>query len=123
MSVLGVNAGAKLLDMKKPGWQNSVKLRRLHMVSWNKCILGQVYGYYGTGLGKLSLGKYSAHYYGFTATNDLQFLLLHMLWCLATIRRRVSASARKATRKARNKTAKILLQAAHKLQVEKEEDK
>lgn len=42
--------GAKLLDRKKSGWHKKVKPEHLRMQSCYSCVLGQLYGFYFSGL-------------------------------------------------------------------------
>ena len=48
-----VARGAALLDEKVPGWRERINLDTFAISSCERCILGQVYGYYATGLGEL----------------------------------------------------------------------
>ena len=42
-----VERGARLLDKRKPGWQDRIDLARLSVASADFCILGQLYaGHY-----------------------------------------------------------------------------
>ena len=45
-----VHVGAEFLDIHKPGWANLIDLAKFDIRSPNTCILGQLYGDYGTGM-------------------------------------------------------------------------
>lgn len=60
--------GAKLLDEKGPeNWFNKVDVTegKFHMRSTPKCLLGQLYGSYYTGLGILGIRRVDSTNYGF----------------------------------------------------------
>ena len=42
--------GVRLLDEKLPGWEKRVNLTTLEISSCKKCVLGQVFGYFSTGI-------------------------------------------------------------------------
>jgi hypothetical protein len=44
-----VRRGAALLDEVQPGWWREIDTARLAMVTCDRCILGQLYGEFGTG--------------------------------------------------------------------------
>lgn len=46
-----VQRGARWLDLIAPGWEASIDLSTLAMVSPMDCILGQVFAYRGSGMG------------------------------------------------------------------------
>lgn len=48
-----VQRGMAFLDVDKPGWEDCIDLERLDMSNCGDCVLGQIYGYYGNGLGAL----------------------------------------------------------------------
>lgn len=50
-----VKRGTELLDRKAPGWWKSIDLGELNLRLCTKCILGQLYGYYSTGLTVLEI--------------------------------------------------------------------
>ena len=50
-----VEAGAKFLDEKHPGWENKINLETLAMNSSWRCILGQLYGSFAYGVKGLGL--------------------------------------------------------------------
>lgn len=50
-----------LLDVAIPGWHSSIDLKTLSLSSCNRCVLGQVYGYYDDGLEVLG---FDPHYDG-----------------------------------------------------------
>jgi hypothetical protein len=45
-----VAAGMALLDEKAPGWVSRINLGHLALGSCDRCVLGQVFGYYDDGL-------------------------------------------------------------------------
>ncbi len=51
-----VEAGAKLLDEKVPGWREKIDLDSLDVGNHSSCILGQLYGEYSAGM-RLLLGR------------------------------------------------------------------
>ena len=50
-----VARGAELLDRRKPGWAAKINLDRLAMNSCDDCLLGQLYGNYFDGKGRLRI--------------------------------------------------------------------
>lgn len=48
-----VDAGARLLDEKRPGWHREIAMDVIAMKDCDKCILGQVYGGFEIGLAEL----------------------------------------------------------------------
>ena len=71
--------GAKLLDRKRPGWHKKINLETLRMQSCYSCILGQLYGFYFSGLEPI-LGRIKSyekrtqkeHRHGFILTSSDQ---------------------------------------------------
>lgn len=64
--------GAALLDERMPGWADRIDLATLGMASMGRCVLGQLYGGYATGIETLfpdhvlSISPdHPAHVYGF----------------------------------------------------------
>lgn len=45
-----VNAGAAKLDRERPGWHKEINLDVLDISDCYRCILGQLWGFYGDGL-------------------------------------------------------------------------
>lgn len=60
-----VARGVELLDRVRPGWAKEVDLDRLDVGRCDRCVLGQVFGSYGTGLviafPNLTAGESVAH--------------------------------------------------------------
>lgn len=50
-----VEAGAKFLDEKVPGWASRIDPNELDMHWWNMCVLGRLYGDYNDGCAELGL--------------------------------------------------------------------
>lgn len=50
-----VKRGSALLDERRPGWVDEVDISQLNIALGAKCILGQIYGGYGDGLGILGI--------------------------------------------------------------------
>jgi hypothetical protein len=48
-----VKRQARVLDRIKPGWEKKIEPEKLNLHSWGNCVLGQVYGDYGTGVNEL----------------------------------------------------------------------
>lgn len=46
-----VSVEAERLDRLYPGWEHKINTRRLNLSSHSRCILGQLYGEYTTGIG------------------------------------------------------------------------
>lgn len=72
-----VRRGAELLDARRPGWAGELALDRLAMSSCDRCILGQLYGEYFSGMRELAAPlpctvRLSAAEHGFTLPNDEQ---------------------------------------------------
>ena len=57
--------GAELLDSENPNWAKDFNLDSFLFEDADYCVLGQVYGYYHTGLEILDLDVQSAPDYGF----------------------------------------------------------
>ena len=47
---LAVRHGAALLDRAMPGWRSAITVSRLDLLDLEECVLGQLYGSYGTGM-------------------------------------------------------------------------
>ena len=62
-----VRRGARLLDQELPGWRSRVNSDSLDMGSSRRCVLGQCYGSYGSGIVSLGLtgSRLSRMSYGF----------------------------------------------------------
>lgn len=93
-----VDQGARLLDLKRPGWARIIDLDRLDISSCWNCILGQVYGAFGTGEVRLGLGYGDDDIglpmqYGFESVSILQanqqedYRRLRALWREEILRR------------------------------------
>jgi hypothetical protein len=54
-ALINIRAGMALLDSRNPGWKFKLNLETLDFKSSTDCILGQVYGAYTNGVGKLGL--------------------------------------------------------------------
>jgi hypothetical protein len=52
-----VQAGVRLLDEKQPDWRSKVNVGSFSVVHRDLCVLGQVFGWYGTGLKALGLSR------------------------------------------------------------------
>lgn len=63
-----VSQGAKLLDVKVPGWRERVNVDALDMFDPCKCVLGQLFEAYSIGLKWLMLNRQSRMVYGFDAS-------------------------------------------------------
>lgn len=59
-----VARGARLLDQRAPGWWHRVSVLDLDISDPAKCVLGQVFGRYGPGVGFLAVDDPAE--YGFT---------------------------------------------------------
>lgn len=60
--------GATLLDSKNPGWFKNqfIDSKSIRMISCLDCVLGQLYGYYGTGINSLGIkSDLQASHFGF----------------------------------------------------------
>lgn len=62
-----IAAGMALLDEKVPEWWQRIDVDRLNTASPCSCVLGQMYGFYGTGLEALGILGFACDY-GFGAT-------------------------------------------------------
>lgn len=51
-----VEAGARFLDARLPGWPRQIDVDKLQISHAHACVLGQVYGDYGRGVQALCLG-------------------------------------------------------------------
>lgn len=66
-----VAAGAAFLDRQgPPNWRNKINTETLSLASSKHCVLGQIYGYYDTGLIKLGLTDSLSRAYGFVYGRD-----------------------------------------------------
>lgn len=62
-----VAKGAALLDEKRPGWDRELpRLSRLSIANAEQCILGQLYGYFYSGVHPLGLVLSETDDYGFS---------------------------------------------------------
>ena len=48
-----VRKGIKFLNEREPGWRKRIDLNTLNLANCAQCVLGQLYGEYGTGVHKL----------------------------------------------------------------------
>jgi hypothetical protein len=73
--------GAELLDMDRPGWEREIDVSDLAMSSCDRCILGQLYRDFYSGLRRLSLafGR-MAWDHGFTGFGMEEFACLASAW-------------------------------------------
>lgn len=55
LAIRRVRRGMKLLDNKKPGWEQEIDLGTLHLSSCSFCVLGQLYRDYERGCAELNL--------------------------------------------------------------------
>ncbi len=60
-----VHRGAIKLDQIRPNWDKTLDTERLHIGSPNDCVLGQTFGDYEMGLGRLRFTNQEASRYGF----------------------------------------------------------
>ena len=73
-----IQAGAKFLDEKMPGWMNKINLDNLMMSHGCSCILGQIFGDYQSAIGILMLSRTTSVDLGFTTYS--QFTQLTEEW-------------------------------------------
>lgn len=79
-------AGAALLDTKRPGWAREIDCATLDIATGRWCVLGQLYGGYGTGLTVLEIGSPSLM--GFAVSNEREEL--NEAWREEIARRRLA---------------------------------
>lgn len=67
-----VARGAALLDARNPGWYLRLNPKFLLLSDPERCVLGQLYGWYSVGLTTLALTAHDneATHHGFCITND-----------------------------------------------------
>ena len=63
-----VAQGVALLDRVAPGWVDRINVDTLDVSHGGRCVLGQLYGLYTDGLGKLGLTTQQAADHGFQTT-------------------------------------------------------
>jgi hypothetical protein len=93
-----VEAGAQFLDTKFPGWPRQIALDGLEISHVRSCVLGQIYGDYGSGVEALCLGNREVMELGFfTSEHDhggeaacREYGELRELWKQEVSRRRVA---------------------------------
>ena len=74
-----VERGAALLDAEQPGWAPRIDVPTLRMRNPFSCVLGQLYGNYGKGLGALDLNAHTDGYdYGFHTYGPSRYI--NPLW-------------------------------------------
>lgn len=61
-----VQAGIRLLDAREPHWREKIRLRGLRLDHYRRCVLGQVFGRYNSGIVALGLNGNAADF-GFYA--------------------------------------------------------
>jgi hypothetical protein len=66
-----VARGVKLLDRRVPEWHKKVKSENLDISNDEECVLGQIFGHYTTGFGKLVLESEEAVECGFYSQESL----------------------------------------------------
>ena len=86
-----VQRGTAVLDQTDQKWFEKINLQTLVMVSQQKCILGQLYGWYGTGLGRLNIVGRGVEY-GFSSNNAFGLWRLERNWNKVIRSRRRSAA-------------------------------
>ncbi len=57
-----IKKGAALLDTQRPGWRERINTDTLNVARGEHCILGQIYGGFGTGLDCLDISGQAADY-------------------------------------------------------------
>jgi hypothetical protein len=74
-----VKRGADLLDRERPGWRDNINRSTLNSANGQHCILGQVFGYYNSGLIALLHIDVSSHddYAAWYDSPDFQTVLAH----------------------------------------------
>ena len=72
--------GVALLDEKVPNWRDRVKKDRLQMWDCFYCVLGQLFGYYSTGLKALNITTDDGYNLGFHAKTKAKQGKLEKLW-------------------------------------------
>jgi len=72
--------GAHLLTQHNPSWGARIDGTMLNMADPTRCILGQLYGHFSTGLSALGLSPQSAMTSGFIPFDGLDGLHLRLLW-------------------------------------------
>lgn len=65
-----VTAGAAFLDEHEPAWLGSLHLGDLDLDNYEQCVLGQLYGTFGSGADRFELTDEATIALGFTATGD-----------------------------------------------------
>lgn len=63
-----VKLGAQLLDVSYPGWETSIDLNILNQGDMERCVLGQFFGHYTSGLDRLDLMAQPDWLFGFSAS-------------------------------------------------------
>jgi hypothetical protein len=66
-----VAAGAALLDQRRPGWHQQVEPDRLDLLDSRSDVLGQLYGFFGAGVRRLTAGLAKAEVDAWTIANGL----------------------------------------------------
>ena len=61
----GASQGAQFLDQRVPGWFHRIDVNRLDIGNGRECVLGQLYGFYDTGLKQLGIGWWRVPGFGF----------------------------------------------------------
>lgn len=61
---------AKLDESGPDNWRSMIHLPTLDVNDLHNCVLGQIYGHYGTGIVALDLSTYAASLLGFVTWND-----------------------------------------------------
>lgn len=95
-----VEAGARLMDSRQPGWENGIDVDRLDLASNYKCVLGQTYGSFTMGayrvFGIFGGANDGSARHGFNTTGtsasqaevDREFYLLTKAWRVEIAERR-----------------------------------
>lgn len=74
-----VNRGVTLLDKHRPGWYKDINLDKLVIASSCECVLGQLYGDFTVGCGRLAIGD-DGEKFGFFTREPITFTALDDLW-------------------------------------------
>jgi hypothetical protein len=91
-----VQAGATLLDEKRPGWWQDVSISNLAMSLGRSCVLGQLFGSFYDGQDDLDLSVEDSVKHGFDRSSDLEYTALGNAWKALIRERRSQATARPA---------------------------
>jgi hypothetical protein len=87
-----VATGSALLDARVPGWAHRINNATLNIASGCNCILGQLYGAYGTGLNDLKINSPMLHGFALNWSGEDETEDVNEAWREVVAQRRMATA-------------------------------